>query len=120
MDKIKLKGLTFYGYHGLFPEENKLGQRFEVDIELFLPLEKAGQSDEMKDSVDYGMVYEITEEIVQGEPKNLIESVAETIAQRLFGSFPSLNACAVEVIKPNPPIQGNYDSVSVRIYRERN
>lgn len=119
MDKINLKGLTFYGYHGLFPEENRLGQRFEVDLELFLPLQKAGQTDEMKNSVDYGMVYDITKEIVQGEPKNLIEAVAETIAEQLFESFPTIVATTVEVTKPNPPIEGNYESVSVRIHRER-
>lgn len=119
MDRIKLSGLQFYGYHGLFPEENRLGQRFEVNIEIFLPLQKAGKTDEMKYSVDYGMVFELVKDVVEGEPKNLIETVAEEIATVLFGQFPILKAIAVEVCKPNPPIEGHYEAISVRIYRER-
>jgi len=120
MDKIKLKGLSFYGYHGLFPEENKLGQRFAVDVELALSLQKAGLTDEMQDSVDYGMVHDIVKDIVEGDPKNLIEAVAESIAAELLEKFPTVSRCVVEVIKPNPPIEGHYDAVSVRIKRERN
>lgn len=119
MDKIKLKNLSFYGYHGLFPEENRLGQRFEVDVELFLSLKKAGQTDNMKHSIDYGMVHDIVKQIVTGEPKNLIEAVAESIATELLQRFPALTACVIEVIKPHPPIEGHYDAVSVRIKRER-
>lgn len=119
MDQIKLKGLSFYGYHGLFPEENRLGQIFIVDLILFVSLKKAGKTDDMKDSIDYGMAFNIVKEIVEGEPKNLIEAVAETIAEELLIQFPTLQACQVEVSKPNPPIQGHYDAVAVEIYRER-
>lgn len=119
MDKIKLKGLSFYGYHGLFPEENRLGQIFVVDLILYVPLKNAGKTDEMKYSIDYGMAYNVVREIVEGEPKNLIESVAETIAERLLEQFPTLHACQVEVSKPNPPIEGHYEAVAVEIYRER-
>ena len=87
MDKIILKQLQFYGYHGLFPEERKLGQRFMVDLELFLDLQQAGTTDAMEDSVHYGEVFNIVQSIVEGEPKNLIETVAETIAKSLLESF---------------------------------
>mgnify|MGYP001465269690 CR=1 FL=1 len=119
MDKIKLHRLSFYGYHGVFPEENKLGQRFYVDVELFLPLAKAGKSDDVADSIDYGEVYAIVREIVEGEPKKLIEAVAETIATSLLNAFDHLQACQVEVTKPDPPIAGQYEAVSVQVYRER-
>src|SRR5699024_12740693 len=76
LDKIKLNQLQFYGYHGLFPEENKLGQRFIVDVELYLSLKKAGQTDDMYDSIDYGKAYEVLQSVVEGEAKNLIEAVA--------------------------------------------
>lgn len=111
--------MQFYGFHGLFPEENKLGQRFIVDVELFLSLQTAGKSDQMKDSIDYGRVYGIIKKIVEGEAKNLIESLAETIAGQLLEQFNLLQACTVKVIKPNPPIPGNYESVAVEIYREQ-
>jgi len=111
--------MQFYGFHGLFPEENKLGQRFYVDIELFLDLKQAGKSDRMEDSIDYGLVYEYVKKIVEGEAKNLIETVAEEIAEQLLGHFESLDACRIKVIKPDPPIAGYYESVSVEIYREK-
>lgn len=119
MDKIILKQMEFYGYHGLFPEEKRLGQRFYVDIELFTNLKQAGITDEMSCSIDYGHVYKIVKKVVEGETKNLIEAVAETIADKLLITFTTLKACKVKVIKPNPPIHGHYHSVAVEIYRER-
>ncbi|MFA1822961.1 dihydroneopterin aldolase [Virgibacillus oceani] len=120
MDKILLNNLQFYGYHGLLPEENKLGQRFNVDVELYADLKKPGETDDMNDSIHYGEAYEIIKEVVEGEAKNLIEAVAETIAERLLANFSLLSACTVNVIKPDPPIAGNYHSVSVELYREKN
>lgn len=111
--------MQFYGYHGLFPEENKLGQRFNVDVELFVNLQKAGQTDEMTDSVHYGHAYELVKSIVEGDAKNLIEAVAEEIAAELLKRFDLLAACTVKVIKPDPPIPGHYQSVSIEIHRER-
>lgn len=111
--------MQFYGYHGLLPEERKLGQRFQVDLELYLDLQKSGMSDQMADSIDYSKVYEVVKQVVEGEAKNLIEAVAETIAQQLLKTFDLLEACLVRVIKPDPPIAGHYDSVAVEIYRER-
>lgn len=119
MDKIIIKQMEFYGYHGLFPEETKLGQRFLVDVELFLDLKKPGTSDQMEDSIDYGHVYGIIKDILEGEPKNLVETVAEQVANELLQSLELLNACTVKVIKPDPPIPGHYQSVAVEIHREK-
>src|SRR5690625_3268997 len=118
-DKISLKRMQFYGYHGLFEAEKTLGQRFFVDVDLYTSLKVAGISDNMEDSIDYGKVFHTIEEIVEGESKNLIEAVAEAIASTLLSTFTKIEACRIEVIKPDPPIQGNYDAVSVQIYRER-
>src|SRR5699024_10573268 len=120
LDKIILRQMQFYGFHGLLPEENKLGQRFNVDVELNLDLRKPGQTDQMEDSIDYSMVYEVIEEIVEGEAKNLIESVAESIARSLLNTFGLLQSCQVRVVKPDPPIVGHYESIAVEVYRERN
>ncbi|WP_077303769.1 dihydroneopterin aldolase [Terribacillus halophilus] len=119
MDKIHLNQLQFYGYHGLFPEENKLGQRFTVDTVLELDLRKAGESDDMTQSIHYGQAYEIIKAVVEGRAKNLIEAVAEEIAKQLFTAFSLLEACTIKVIKPDPPIAGHYESVAVEIRRER-
>ena len=119
MDKIMLNQMAFFGYHGLLPEENKLGQRFSVDVELFVDLKKAGHTDKMEDSIDYGHAFKVIQSIVEGEAKNLIEAVANDIAETLLDTFPLLQACKVKVIKPDPPIAGHYESVAVEIYREK-
>ncbi len=119
MDKIILTNMQFYGYHGLLPEEKRLGQRFKVDLELFLDTSKAGLSDAMQDSIDYSQAYHRVKKIVEGESKHLIEAVAETIASDLLSAFSMLKACNVKVIKPDPPIAGHYESVAIEIYREK-
>jgi 7,8-dihydroneopterin aldolase/epimerase/oxygenase len=119
MDKIILTNMQFYGFHGLLPEENKLGQRFNVDLELYLDTSKAGLSDNMLESIDYSQAYQRVKKVVEGEAKNLIEAVAETIASDLLSSFELLRACRVKVMKPDPPIPGHYQSVAVEIYREK-
>lgn len=119
MDRIILNKMQFYGYHGLLPEENKLGQRFIVSVELMTDLSKAGKTDDMTDSINYSEAYEVVKRIVEGEAKKLIEAVAETIADELLSSFVLLKACTVKVIKPDPPIDGHYESVAVEIVREK-
>lgn len=119
MDKIYLHKLAFYGYHGVFAEENKLGQRYFVNLELEIDLQKAGKSDQIEDSIDYGHVYQITKEIVEGKAYRLVEAVAENIAEKLLQTFDRLTACRVKVDKPDPPIPGHYQAVAVEIYREQ-
>ncbi|WP_053216910.1 dihydroneopterin aldolase [Virgibacillus senegalensis] len=119
MDKIYLNKMAFYGYHGLFPEERKLGQRFYVDLTLEVDLKKAGQTDNMEESIDYGQIYQVTQAVVEGEAKKLVESVGENIAEALLKQFSRLKACKVKVTKPDPPIPGHYESVAIEIYRER-
>ncbi|PBB04896.1 MULTISPECIES: dihydroneopterin aldolase [Salimicrobium] len=119
MDKIYLNSMKFYGYHGVFPEENKLGQHFTVDLQLEAELKEAASTDDVSKSIDYGAVHEVTKEIVEGPARNLVETVAEEIAGKLFAEFAMLEACQVRVNKLHPPIPGHYDSVSIEIYRSR-
>jgi 7,8-dihydroneopterin aldolase/epimerase/oxygenase len=111
--------MEFYGYHGVFPEENKLGQVFLVDLVVETDLKKAGQSDSLDYTINYAELYTICREIVEGKTFKLIETVAETIADSILQSFPSVATCTVKVIKPNPPIKGHYESVAVEIVRGR-
>ncbi|MFD2617471.1 dihydroneopterin aldolase [Terrilactibacillus laevilacticus] len=119
MDKIYINQMTFYGYHGVLPEENKLGQRFIVDLELLLDLKLAGDNDCLEETINYAEVYELTKEIVEGPKYQLIESVAERLASHLLDHFPKLKECRVKLIKPDPPIPGHYQSVAVEIIRSR-
>ncbi|MGO4890164.1 dihydroneopterin aldolase [Anaerobacillus sp. MEB173] len=119
MDKIYVNRMQFYGYHGVFPEETKLGQRFYVDLVLDTDLKEAGMTDQLDQTVNYAEVYECTKEIVEGPPFKLVEAVAEKIAASLLNGFPIILRCTVKVIKPDPPIRGHYDSVAIEIVRER-
>ena len=71
MDKIVLKNMAFYGYHGNLESEQSQGQRFFVDVEITTDLTKAGQSDQLEDSINYVEVYELVESIMTGEKRNL-------------------------------------------------
>ncbi|MDR7074880.1 dihydroneopterin aldolase [Fictibacillus barbaricus] len=119
MDKIYVNGMKFYGYHGVFPEEQKLGQRFNIDVMLTLDLSKAGLSDDLDATVNYKEVYDAVKEIMEGDSVKLLESLAESISATLLGKFTSIDETTVKVIKPDPPIPGHYDSVAVEITRGR-
>lgn len=118
-DKIVMDGLHFYGRHGLFEEETKLGQKFIVDLELYVDIATPAKSGQMEDGVHYGEVYGTVREIVEGEPVHLIESLSENIAQKLLAGYPLIDGLMVRVSKPHAPIPGIFDNVAVEIYRER-
>ncbi|WP_209125624.1 dihydroneopterin aldolase [Alkalihalobacillus sp. BA299] len=119
-DKIIIEQMEFYGYHGVFPEENKLGQRFKVDATLSLHLQEAGKNDDLNQTVNYAEVYEVTKMIVEDETHKLVETIAEKISSAILATFPIVNSCTIKVIKPDPPIKGHYKSVAVEITRSRN
>ena len=119
-DEILLEGMRFYAYHGVNPEERALGQRFTVDVTLTTDLRRAGQSDELGDTVSYSAVYKVVRRIVEGQPRNLIEAVAEAIATEILTSFPPVQRVSVTVRKPEVPMKGSLlDAAGVRILRAR-
>jgi dihydroneopterin aldolase len=100
-DSIALEGMVFFGYHGTRPEENALGQRFVVDVTLFLDLRAAGEADDLAATVDYSEVHRAARAIVEGPPLKLTEAVAERIASAVLAGHPSVHAVTVRVQKPN-------------------
>src|SRR5215204_3216960 len=119
-DEILLEGMRFYAYHGVNPEERTLGQRFTVDVVMAVDLRPAGQSDELVDTVSYSAVYKLVRQIVEGEPRQLIEAVAEEIASGILASFSLVNQVNVTVRKPEVPMKGSMlDAAGVRITRSR-
>ncbi|SFG77807.1 dihydroneopterin aldolase / 2-amino-4-hydroxy-6-hydroxymethyldihydropteridine diphosphokinase [Sporolactobacillus nakayamae] len=118
-DTINLNRMQFYGYHGALPEEQRMGQRFDVDVTLNCDLYQAGTTDQLDQTVNYAEIYMQVKEIVEGHACKLIETVAEKIAETILLKFSKVESCRVKVIKPNPPIAGHYDSVSVKIERNR-
>ncbi|CAN5664727.1 dihydroneopterin aldolase [soil metagenome] len=119
-DRILLEGMVFYGYHGVHAEEQRLGQRFVVDIEAVCDLRAAASSDDVEVTASYSDLFRVTRTVVEGEPRNLIEAVAESIASEILKSFPSVEEIVVTVRKPEAPIKGSVlKSVGVQIRRER-
>lgn len=118
-DKIFLKGLAFYGHHGVSPHEKALGQRFIVDVTLDCDARPAGLSDDLSDAVDYIPAYEIVKAVVEGESKDLIESVAEEIAGQILANL-DVSAVSVTIKKPEVAIEGSVLSYAgVEIYRRQ-
>jgi 7,8-dihydroneopterin aldolase/epimerase/oxygenase len=119
-DEILLEGMRFYAYHGVNPEERTLGQRFTVDVVLAVDLRQAGQSDDLAHTVSYSAVYKVVRQIVEGEPRQLIEAVAEEIASMVLTEFPPVEHITVTVRKPEAPMKGSLlDAAGVRITRSR-
>jgi dihydroneopterin aldolase len=119
-DEILLEGMRFYAYHGVNPEEQTLGQRFTVDVVLAVDLRRAGQSDELVNTVSYSAVYKVVRRIVEGEPRQLIEAVAEEISAAILTEFPLAARVTVTVRKPQVPMKGSMlDAAGVRITRSR-
>jgi len=118
MDKIYINEMEFYGYHGVLPEETKLGQRFRLSLIVELDLKKAGETDDLNETVSYADIFDLCKDIVEGKPYQLIEAVAEKIAGDVLTNFVKINRVTVKVIKPDPPIRGHYQSVAVEVIRE--
>ena len=105
-DRIFLEGMVFFGYHGSRPEERTLGQRFVVDLEVGVDLAEAGRTDDLSRTVDYGELYRETRGVLEGEPLNLIEAVAERVAEKAL-AHERIRWARVRVRKPGVAIAGS-------------
>ena len=77
LDKVELMGMEFFGYHGCMKEERAIGQRFYVDVVMYLDLAPAGKSDDLKETVNYADVFAEARAIVEGEPYTLYLTLSE-------------------------------------------
>jgi len=118
MDSIIAKGLTFTACHGVLPQEKTCAQQFVVDLILYLDLKAAGLHDDLKYSVDYSEVYEVVKNIVEGPTCNLLEALAEKIAQTLLKKFP-IAEVEITLYKPQAPVKGKFDYFAVKIRRSK-
>lgn len=119
MDKIYINRIKTYGYHGAIQEERVLGQYFITDIVLYIDLTAASETDDLNETVHYGEVYNLAEEIIKGEPVSLIERLAGKINAELFDRYDKIVEIETTITKPNPPIDGNYESVAITLHGKR-
>ena len=116
-DSIKIEGITAIGFHGVYTEERAKGQKFIVDVKLSLSLQ--GINDDLSKTVNYADVAHLVVRHITGEPVNLIETVAESIADEILKDFPLVKKVKVKVHKPEAPINLEFADVIVKIEKER-
>lgn len=119
LDVIRLRNAVFYAYHGVLSDEQSLGGKFEVDVDLFCDVSKAAKNDSLGHTVDYERVYDSIKTLVLGKKYFLIEALANTIAEGLLKKFRTLQEVVVRVRKPGAPVRGVIDYVEVEIKRTR-
>ena len=110
--KITLQAIKFYAYHGVLEQERRVGNTFVVDLTLTAPLEKAVQSDQLEDTINYAADYELTKQEMN-IPSQLLEHVAGRICRALRHHFPQIEQIEIRVSKLNPPFGGDVHSASV-------
>ncbi len=117
-DRITLTGLRVRGNHGVFDHEKRDGQEFVVDITLWIDLERAAATDDLRHTVHYGELAERAAAVVAGEPRDLIEAVAAEIADREMADE-RVHAVEVTLHKPSAPIPLTFADVAVTVRRSR-
>ncbi len=112
--------MKFFGFHGVLDEEKSIGQKFIIDVEIQTELRTAGLSDNVKSTVSYADVYDDIKYFVEVERFNLIEALAENIANRILQKYEKISSVMVRVKKPEAPVRGIFDYFGVEIRRDRN
>lgn len=119
-DDILLEGLECYGYHGVHPEERRLGQRFSVDITIATDVRAASASDDVSQTISYSAVAKLARAIIEGPPRNLIETVASEIASAVLAELTRAERVTVTLRKPNAPMKGMiFAAAGVTVRRSR-
>jgi dihydroneopterin aldolase len=119
MDVIRIRNAVFYAYHGVASDEQNLGGKFEIDVELRADLSAALESDDLKRTVDYEAVYGMVHSVVTSRKYFLLEALGNTIAKGILRTWPVVDSVTVRVRKPHPPVKGVVDFVEVEITQQR-
>ena len=112
--KIRLNNIQLYGWHGVGDNEKRIGQQFEVDVEILLNLTSTIASDDIKKTVDYSELFRFVVSKFSEKKYNLIETLAHNITMSIQKEFP-VKSCKVLIRKPDAPINGILDTVEVEV-----
>ena len=118
-DKITLTGIELFGRHGCTEAERKHVQPFIVDAELYFDLSRAAKTDDLGDTIDYTLVLADIKKVVEGTSRNLIETVAQGIADLLLRRYMLLDGVKIVIRKTNPPVEEKFNGAAVEITRSR-
>lgn len=116
-DEIRIEKLQIFAHHGVFDFETENGQNFYVNAILYTDTKKAGTTDELTDSTNYGEVCQFITEYLTSHTYKLLEAAAEHVTEAILLQFPLIKGVSFELCKPEAPIPLPFDSVSVKIER---
>jgi dihydroneopterin aldolase len=114
--RITLANIGLVGHHGYHEAEKELGQRFEVDVDLFVDIEVPGESDKLVDAVNYEKVYEMVEGVVQEDHFSLLEALASDIADTVYQEF-AVEGVTIRIRKPAVPYCPNLEFIEIEVSR---
>jgi dihydroneopterin aldolase len=116
---IRLHNAVFYAYHGVLTDEQSLGGKFEVDVDLHCDLTRGAKSDNLQDTVNYERVYDCIRKLVLDRNHLLLESLASSIGKGILKNFSKVNSVTIRVRKPGAPVRGVIDHVEVELTETR-
>lgn len=119
MDKILIKGLKLFAYHGVNPEEKENGQNFIFDIELYVNMNKACHSDNVEDTVSYAKVVKTVRRVFTAQKYDLLERCAEVTAQAILDEYSEVLKVDLTLKKPQAPVNAEFEYMGVNIVRSR-
>lgn len=119
LDKILIKDLKFFAYHGVNPEEKRDGQNFILDITLYSDLSKPCLTDNVNDTVSYAKVIKTVRAVFTEKSFDLIEKAAQTVSDAILDSYPAIVKVKILLKKPEAPVKADFGFVAVEIERER-
>ena len=113
MEKIIIKGLKLFAYHGVNPEEKENGQNFILDITAELDADVAKKSDDINDTVSYAKIIKTVRAVFTAESYDLIETAANKVSQEIMDTYPAIQKVTVLLMKPEAPINADFEYVAV-------
>lgn len=116
MDQIRISGIHGFGFHGVYPEERRVGQRFLADLILYTDFSVVALTDDVNQATDYSRVVPDVKAILEGEPVNLIETLADRVVNAVLLNYPRVESIEVTIYKPEAPVEA---AVAVHIRRTR-
>ena len=119
MDKISIKNLKIFAYHGVNPEEKENGQNFYIDLDYYLPLEEACESDKLEETVSYARVVKVIKKAFLEEKYDLIERAAQAVADAVLEEFYLIEEVEITLKKPEAPVNADFDYMAVTLRRKR-
>ena len=119
LDVIRIKNAVFYAYHGTEADEQNLGGKFEVDVDLYCDVSAAAEKDALGKTVDYEKVYAVISQVVLARKYRLLEALAMTIGKAIFRDFHNVERVVTRIRKPHPPVKGVVDYVEVEFSQNR-